>query len=247
MDPIETLQKLGLTEKQARVYMAMLEMGQAGMTKIAKKAGLKRPTVYLVIDELNILGLVGEIIKGKKKLYSATHPKRIVELANFRSRQAEDILPELVARQKTSGKPKVRMLEGIEGVRVAYREAFSLLNNKQEGLWMGNVSFLIRNSPEILREYNILIKKIRDPHIRDIVYGGDESKKWVEDMQGRLTKNHQIKYFGDSNNFGMTDQLVIGDTVISFSLGKEIFVLIIEGREIAQTQRWLFETIWEKL
>jgi sugar-specific transcriptional regulator TrmB len=76
MDIVTTLQKLGLTEKQATVYMAMLELGEAGMTKIAKKANLKRPTVYLIIDELNLLGLAGEILKGKKKFYSAA-PKEI--------------------------------------------------------------------------------------------------------------------------------------------------------------------------
>ena len=242
----KTLEQLGLAEKQAQVYLAMLELGEAPMTAIAKKSGLKRPTVYLVIDELNILGLTSEIIKGKKKFYSAIHPKRLVEMMHFRSKQAENILPELVAMQKKSSKPTVRMLEGVGGVKLAYEEAFASLNNKEEGLWMGNITFLIENFPELLQEYNRLIKKIRDPHIRELITGGEKSKKWVEDMQNKISKNHFIKYYGDSSDFGMTDQFIIGDKVIHFSFGKEIFVLIIEGHEIAKSARALFEIAWGK-
>lgn len=242
----KTLKQLGLTEKQAKVYLAMLEIGEAPMTAIAKKSGLKRPTVYLVIDELNILGLASEITKGKKKFYSAIHPKRLVEMMRFRSKQAESILPELVARQKKSSKPTVRMLEGIGGVKLAYEEAFASLGNKEEGLWMGNITFLIENFPELLQEYDRLIKKIRDPHIRELITGGEKSKKWTEDMQDRISKNHFIKYCGDSKDFGITDQFIIGDIVIHFSFGKEIFVLIVEGQEIAQSARALFEIAWNK-
>lgn len=247
MDIVSTLKKLGLTEKQARVYLAMLELGESVMTKIAKRANLKRPTVYLIIDELNILGLSSEIIKGKKKFYSAVHPKRFVELAKFRADQADKILPELVAIQKNDEKPKVRMLEGIAGVRIAYQEAFALLNNKEEGFWLGNITFLVENFPELLEEYNLLIKKIRDPHIREIIYGGEKSKEWVKEMQNKIPKNHFVKYFEDGKDFGMTDQLIIGNKIINFSLGKEIFVLIIESKEMAQSQRVMFEILWNKI
>jgi sugar-specific transcriptional regulator TrmB len=247
MDNINALKKLGLTEKQAQVYMAILELGESTMTKIAKKANLKRPTVYLIIDELNILGLSSEIVKGKKKFYSAIHPKRLVEIAKFRATQAEKILPELVAIQKNDEKPKVRMLEGVAGIKIAYQEAYSYLNTKEEGLWLGNITFLIEHFPELIDEYNNLIKKIRDPHIRELIYGGEKSKQWVDDMQSKISKNHYVKYFGEGKDFGMTDQFIIGDKIINFSLGKEIFVLITESKEIAQSQRALFDIIWKTL
>jgi sugar-specific transcriptional regulator TrmB len=229
------------------VYIAMLELGESTMTKIAKRANLKRPTVYLIIDELNILGLSSEIMKGKKKFYSAVHPKRFVELAKFRADQADKILPELVAIQKNDLKPKVRMLEGVRGAQIAYQEAFASLNNREEGLWLGNITFMIENFPELLEEYNILIKKIRDPHIRELIYGGEKSRKWVEDMQSKVPKNHFVKYLGKGDSFGMTDQFIIGDKVINFSLGKEIFVLIVESKEMAQSQRAMFEILWDQV
>jgi HTH-type transcriptional regulator, sugar sensing transcriptional regulator len=244
MDITSTLKKLGLTDKQAKVYLSMLELGESPMTDIARKANLKRPTVYLVIDELSMLGLSSEIIKGKKKFYTAVHPKRLIELASFRHKQAENILPELLALQKSDDKPKVRMLEGIAGARIAYQEAFSLLNNKEEGLWLGNITFMVEHFPELLHEYNILIKKIRDPHIRELIYGGDVSRKWAEDMQDKIPKNHFIKYMGDDKNFGKTDQFIIGNKIIMFSFGNEMFVTIIESYEMAQSTKALFEIAW---
>ena len=247
MDIIKILQKLGLTEKQAQVYLALLELGESGMTKIAKKANLKRPTVYLIIDELNLLGLTGEITKNKKKFYSAVHPKRLVEIAKFRAEQADKILPELVAIQKIIDKPKIRMLEGVIGVKIAYQEAYEMLSSKEEGLWLGDISFMLDNFPELLEEYNVLIKKIRDPYIREIIYGVEKNKIWVENMQNKISKNHFVKYLGDNQLFGMTDQFIIGNKIIMFSFGKEIFVTIIESKEIAKSQKALFEYVWKSL
>ena len=242
------IQQLGLTDKETAVYLAMLEIGEDSITEITKASKQKRPTVYLALDRLEMLGLTERTLHGKKKLWSAVHPKRLKELADFRANQIEGILPELLAvyREKRE-KPIVRILEGLAGARTAYQEAYSLLNGKDEGLWFGNITFLVENFPELLREYNNLIRKIRDPHIRELIYGGEKSKQWVEQINNKLSKNHSVKYVEDSGNFGFTDQLIVGNTIMSFSFGKEIFVVITESKEIAQTQRGMFNSIWEKV
>ena len=250
MDPneIQTLKQLGLHEKQARVYLALLELGESPMTAIARHANLKRPTVYLIIDELIVLGLCSELIKGKKKFYTATHPRRLVEMTHFRNRQAEKLLPELVAIQKTADKPKVRMLEGLEGMRTAYEEAFATLNNKEEGLWIGNTGLLQEKFPEVLRLYNKTLSRLHNPKIREIIHGGESSRKWVAEMlKSKPSKNYKVKYVGEKNSFGNTDQLIIGNKVMTFVLGKEIFVLIVESKDNADTQRGIFELAWAKL
>lgn len=246
MDTINTLQKLGLTEKQSQVYVAMLELGESGMTHIAKKANLKRPTVYLIIDELNLLGLSGEIIKGKKKFYSAVHPKRLVELAKFRAEQANQILPELIALQKNDEKPKIRMLEGIKGVMIAYQEAFELLNNKEEGLWIGDTGLLKNNFPDVLKLYDQILGKLKNPHIREIIHGGEDSRKWVDEMNARRMKNYKARYIETPTPFGKTDELIVGDKVMTFAIGKEIFVMIVESSDIAESRRAIFNIVWDK-
>ncbi len=248
MEISQKIKQIGLTEKETAVYLAMLELGEDSITEITRVAKQKRPTVYLALDRLEMLGLAERALRGKKKLWSAVHPKRLKELADFRASQIEGVLPELLAlyREKRE-KPVVRILEGQAGARTAYQEAYSLLNNKEEGLWFGNVTFLAENFPELLREYNAIMRKIRDPHIRELIYGNEKSKAWVDSMQRGLSKNHYIKYLGIGSEFGFTDQLIIGNTIMSFSFGKDVFVVITESKEIAQTQRGLFETMWKKV
>jgi DNA-binding MarR family transcriptional regulator len=248
MEIISTLKQLGLSTKQGVVYLALLELGESTMTHIADKSKLKRPTVYLIIDELILLGLCSEVTKNKKKFYSAVHPRRLVEITHFRNKQAEKLLPELVALQNTAQKPKVRMLEGLEGMRTAYEEAFASLNNKEEGLWIGNTGILEEKFPEVLRLYNRTLGKLRNPKIREIIHGGEKSKAWVEQMQkARLSKNHYMRYADTGSSFGSTDQLILGNKVMTFVLGKEIFVLIVESKDNADTQRGVFELAWQKL
>lgn len=245
IDIQKTLEKIGLSQKQAYVYLALLDLGEANMTDIAKKARMKRPTVYLIIEELEMLGLAASVLKGKKKIYSAAHPKRLSELTKFRANQVEESMPELLARYgKDSEKPKVQMFEGADGVGKAYQEAYTYLSTKEEGLWLGNITYLKERFPEVLRVYNKMIKELKNPKIRELIYGGDQAREWVDDMQATLSPHHKIKYTPETN-FGFTDQLIIGNKIIFFSFGEKVFVLIVENKELAQTQRALFEMAWK--
>jgi sugar-specific transcriptional regulator TrmB len=244
----ERIKQIGLSEKEAAVYLAALEIGRGTITEITQAALQKRPTVYLALDRLEMLGLVSRESIGKKKLWSAVNPRRLKELAEFRATQIEEIMPELTALYKDNrDKPSARVLEGIAGVRIAYHEAFSLLNSKEEGLWIGDTGTLHERFPEVLAEYNRILRQVHNPHIRELIHGGAASKVWANEMQKKLSKNHSIKYFGEDIRFGSTDQLIIGNKIMSFSFGKEIFVLIVESKELAQTQRGLFELIWKKV
>ncbi len=248
--PIELttiLEKTGLSKKQADVYLALLELGEASMTEISKRANQKRPTTYLIVEELELVGLASSVKKGKKKIYMPAHPRRLAELTKFRMDQVGDVMPELLARYKSeSTKPKIEMFEGIEGVRKAYREAFSLLSEHKEGLWISDIERVLEKFPEVLKEYDKLVRSIRDPRIREITFGGGPARAWVEHMQKDHSKYCKVKYMGDRGHIGALDQLIVGNKVMSFSLNKDIFVLITESEALAETQRGLFELLWNQ-
>ena len=63
------LEKAGLNRRETALYLALLQMGPSSILNIARKADMKRPTAYLVIDELMKKGLVAEVPKEKKKKY----------------------------------------------------------------------------------------------------------------------------------------------------------------------------------
>ena len=61
-----TLQSLGFSEKEATVYVALLELGRGTVTEIARRAGINRTTGYDILDSLAGKG-VGNISRKKTK------------------------------------------------------------------------------------------------------------------------------------------------------------------------------------
>lgn len=78
MEIVDVLKTAGLDEKEAQVYLGLLELGTASVQLIASKAGLKRPTTYLILDSLQAKGMVSIIPRAKKALYTAESPEKII-------------------------------------------------------------------------------------------------------------------------------------------------------------------------
>jgi len=112
MDIIEGLKDLHLTEREARVYVALLKMDTGTPLTIAKSTGLKRPTVYLVLESLRRRRLVGLTFQGKKTFYTAEPPGHLIRYLDEDRQTALELLPLLKARAiKTENKPTIRFFD----------------------------------------------------------------------------------------------------------------------------------------
>ena len=76
----EQLEKIGLAEKEAKVFLASLELGSSAAQGIAKKAGINRATTYVIIEKLMKKGLMSSVEKGKKTYFQTEDPKRLLKL-----------------------------------------------------------------------------------------------------------------------------------------------------------------------
>src|ERR1043166_4535348 len=109
----QTLEALGLSEMQGKVYLAALELGEATMLALARKSGVNRSTIYTFIEDLEDRGFIQKAQKNKRFIYSAAHPETLVEMQKARAGQLERLLPELLAINNKSGKkPRVTFYEG---------------------------------------------------------------------------------------------------------------------------------------
>lgn len=241
-----TLSKLGLDEKDCRIYEAALERGESSMTDLARHAGVKRSTTYLSIDALSRLGLVSEITRGKRKIYTPVHPQRLLEIARARERSIESALPELIALYNTpKEKPKIQVFEGPEGMRLLYQEMYDSISNKEEALWFTNIRALQEYMPYAVVEYKRMLRRIRNPHIRELNYGDAVGVRWSHELRRLQGKNHVIRVLPEKHEYGSTDNLIFGNKLVIFSLKKDVFVIAIESAEIVKTYRALFEWAWK--
>ena len=84
--------KLGLSDKEAKVYLAALELGSGTAQMIAGKAGVNRATTYVVIESLMKMGLMSTYDEGKKTFFTASPPEKLREfLENQESKVREKI------------------------------------------------------------------------------------------------------------------------------------------------------------
>jgi sugar-specific transcriptional regulator TrmB len=69
--------KIGLTDKESAVYSTLLELGGAYPSKIAEKTKINRSTVYKILLDLSVKGLVSEIQKKGKLFYQIENPDKL--------------------------------------------------------------------------------------------------------------------------------------------------------------------------
>lgn len=124
----ESLQGLGLQPNETRIYLALLEMGQGGVSDISKAAQLHRTTGYDILERLCVYGLASRAGTGtKKKIYSAEPPSRLKQYLENKKNQAErrlvevsEVLPDLQGLYRKESKPVIKFFEGREGIRNIY-------------------------------------------------------------------------------------------------------------------------------
>ena len=95
METQTQLKKLGLTEKEAKLYINALELGSFSVMGIAHKSGIKRPTCYLILDELVKKSLVSIIPSAKKLLYIAEPPEVLIKQAEEQVSLTKSLAPKL--------------------------------------------------------------------------------------------------------------------------------------------------------
>ncbi len=117
------LRKLGLNEKEVKVYLAGLELGPNSVQNIAKMAKITRPTTYEIIKGLEEKGLFVEVKQKKKRYFVAQSPERILGILRTQKREIEErerefirIIAALEAKYSKE-KGEVKLFKGKEGLK----------------------------------------------------------------------------------------------------------------------------------
>lgn len=231
----ELIQSLDLNEKQAKVYMACLELGTDTVLHIAKKAELKRPTVYVVLGELTKKGLVEMIPKKTKTVYVAKKPEVLLRKIREKEKMFQSILPELSAfYNQAQMKPVAKMYEGMEEVQTVYEDIFS----SKEIIFFSNYDSV----PKEQLEKNF-VKFINDNpkvSVKELTADSEYAREYIRKFQ---TANFEVRVVPKEFPFNIEAVIYQNKLAIfSFESGPQGFV--IESERISQAFRSLFEFAW---
>lgn len=241
---VKELEKLNLTKKESRLYIALLELGEANLQDIADKSKIKRTTVYDVLDSLREKGLISTTKKGRRIYYYAENPKVIETIFKEKINVLHNVLPELLSvANLIDKKPKIQFFEGVEGIKNIYRD--TLVHQDQEILaWL---------SPEAITHFDIdyLWKEYVPQRIENKIWTRSfaPNVKEMEHVQGYDEKHlRQMKLvnFEDGLFFEVEINLYGGSKIGIMSF-QEDFGLIIESKKIHNTLKTIFELQWKSV
>lgn len=236
MEMPDALKQVGLNEKQVSVYLALLELGTADVSSIAKKAGIKRPTCYLVLDDLKKQGLVLHV-PAKVNLFTAEDPEKIVGDLYKKQEVIKRFLPQLQALHNAKKeKPAVQLFEGREGIRQVYEKIYM----SESVSFFGTVKEALIYDPEGL---NAFVDRAANKNfkIRDLLTLSKEDIEYAK--KARIGKNYEIRFVKAENSF-LTDNAIFENNVVFFSFNPQIFAVVITSREISHAIKTLFEYAW---
>lgn len=235
---------LGLNEKEAKVYLAALELGKAPVQKIAEKAEVNRATTYVIIDTLSTRGLMSNYTEGKKQFFCSEAPEKLSLLfreeamaIQRKQEYLDKLLPELKSLNiAVKDKPVVRYFEGKAGMRA-----------------MGEELYFSKNDTEVktMYSYDLLKKIFTDSEIismRKRRQGKNiKVKAIINDDKNRLESDAE-RFVLPSKKYPITiDIAFFGDKVRIATQKGDMVGLIIENKEVTSSLKILFGLAWKYL
>lgn len=100
---ISPLEDIGLTHAEIKVYVCLLELGNAKAGAIMEKTKQHSSVVHHTLHQLVEKGLISFVLKGKIRSYTALNPEVFLHYIDEKKSNFQKILPALVTKQKFSG------------------------------------------------------------------------------------------------------------------------------------------------
>ena len=243
---IEPLIKLGISEKEATVYLTLLQLGTSTPYQIAKKAGIKRPTAYVIAEELVKKGLIVHIPGEKTKKYIAKKPENFFEEQEEKLIAAKKILPELQSYQRgTTEKPSFLYYEGVEGLRQAYQYRQKELQNKEiTGFFSSNEDSSTQVT-EFFQNWHIYREK-HNIKIRGLTVDAPDLKPFAKIIKDRSSAL-DLKFLPRNVYNSRISIESCDNKFVRLFLFDSVEILIIESAKFAEAINEIFELLWKTI
>ncbi len=243
MEVKSVLNSLGLVGKKADVYLAALELGSANVIEISKKSHIKRTTTYNVLLELIEQGMVSQAMKGKKRFFVGEAPEKILREMKNKERMFSEILPQLQSIHNSKvGKPKVRYYEGRDGLKEVYEDTLRQPGKEILGFFSYDIVDIL--GKEWVDDY-VKRRILKGVHARAI---GPNDKSLLRDYIQNDQLHRRATKLIDQQDFPFSVEIdIYGHQHVAMISAKEEIGLIIEGIEIHDTLKHLFNLVWKLL
>lgn len=235
----KALEKIGFSEREARVYLVSLKIGTALISTISSEVSLPRSSVVETVKSLHKKGFMRYYNHSGRKVWFAENPESLMELLEERRRTFSEVMPSLKKlRSSSGGLPVLRVLEGEEEIIRIFEE---VLGSKGVILLVVDWQLLaVRLGAEYISEFEIrrISRKIK------MVLITPESEVVNDFSKNDLDSFRVTKILPQSVQIGGAGSFMFGNMVMVLSLeGLHPIGFEIKSAEIFNLHRLYFESL----
>ncbi len=244
----KALRNIGLGKKEADLYLEMLNVGPQPASILARKIGLPRSSVQFLAETLVKKGVASKHKHRNITTYQPMDPEHLIRflegekwefMQEFekKSDQIQKAIPELKKLQgQIVARPQVRFYEGKEGLKMVYEDSLSSTETIRA---FANFEERSRCLPEYFQDY-YKRRAEKGIHLRAIYpdsdFGIERKKKDKESNRESLLV--------DKEKYKWLPEIQFYDDKVTIASGNEMVGVIIEGKEIAEAMKTLYDLAW---
>jgi HTH-type transcriptional regulator, sugar sensing transcriptional regulator len=239
----QDLQKIGLSDKEAKVYLAGLELGPATVLQLSKKSAINRTNAYDMIGSLIQRGLMSPVKKGKKQYFISGKPEQILYLLDERKKEIEAfevVAKKMIEKLKNfkfdlNESDRVSVFEGHDATGIIHNE---LQHHDGEVFELAPIDIIRKFVPPI-HPGDVRTKNLK--HIKH------KSLKIVSNASAYSTPEGVENRFIDCDSADIEAEInIYGKNVVFTTYKAKPISIHIESNEISRTMMTLLLALWDK-
>ena len=237
---LNVLEDIGLSTKEAQLYLALLQAGPSRVVNLSRAAGLKRTTVYPIIDSLREKGLVRQEYQGLKKLYTAVSPERLEALIEERRNNFKRMLPQFHGLYNAGGgSTSIRCYEGYGSIKSLYEEILERTRAGDFYYAISNAEKWQSGDPGYYENFKLRRKELRC----DVRLLLENNREGQRNLKQKERYQEQVKLLPKATKLSTTC-LVVPWAAITQQTVEPVMAFVVEAPAIIAMQKEFFQIMW---
>lgn len=244
----QILKQLNFSSKEIDVYLSVLKLGSASVTELAKMAGIKRPTAYVVLEKFKEMGLISLSRKKGKKIFIAEDPEKLLKLLEEekeallnKEKELKDSLPKLKAlTKKDTVVPIIRYYKGKEG---AWNILNDLMNSQHDSRMItSGKAFDILGKKRIEKD---VLQKRKQIGTKSYIIS-DHDPHQVDTYRKKELLFREFRFLPETIDLNSL-VYIYEDKIALIFLRDSLTGIIIENKELFLVFKFMFDSLWKEL
>ncbi len=231
MEIEKTLEQLGFTKNEIKVYLALNETGTSKVSEISKITNIDRSNCYDSLKTLINKGVVSSLIMRNVNWFQVTAPERLMGYLQEQEFNLKKIIPELKKKHKIKKvEGTVKLFKGKKGIKTVFLD---IIKTGKDNYVFGDEGQMIQKMPLFVEQFDRLKKEKKI-----------KTKLILKKRKEHMPTKTEYRYFENiSESLATTN--IYGNKIAIIVWAEEPEAVIIENEAVAKSYKSYFDILWK--